>query len=219
MKLHLQEGVRDPAIFKAIFLAGGSGAGKSFVAHRTTEGHGFKVVNSDIILQLLLNKLSMHMDFAVYSSRDALLKDEVRNKARMLAQKQIEQYQQGKLGVVLDGTGKDYSKIALQRDKFLELGYDTYIIFVNTSLEVALERNRRRERRLSDPMVTKIWHQVQENIGKFQILFGRDNFYIVDNDHISDDVLNMLWIEVSKIAKQPPKNPVALQWIRQQGGR
>ena len=43
----LQEGVYDPNIFKAIFLAGGPGSGKSYVAKRTLGGQGLKVVNSD----------------------------------------------------------------------------------------------------------------------------------------------------------------------------
>ena len=36
----LQEGVYDPNIFKAFFLAGGPGSGKSYVARRTTGGMG-----------------------------------------------------------------------------------------------------------------------------------------------------------------------------------
>ena len=43
----LQEGVYDPNIFKAIFLAGGPGSGKSYVSGKITGGLGLKVVNSD----------------------------------------------------------------------------------------------------------------------------------------------------------------------------
>ena len=43
----LQEGVYDPNIFKAFFIAGGPGSGKSFVVRRTTGGLGLRVVNSD----------------------------------------------------------------------------------------------------------------------------------------------------------------------------
>ena len=43
----LDEGVYDPGIFKAIFLAGGPGSGKSYVASKTAGGHGFKFLNSD----------------------------------------------------------------------------------------------------------------------------------------------------------------------------
>ena len=52
----LQEGVYDPNIFKAIFLAGGPGSGKSYVAKRTLGGQGLKVVNSDDAFEKLLKK-------------------------------------------------------------------------------------------------------------------------------------------------------------------
>ena len=52
----LQEGVYDPNIFKAFFLAGGPGSGKSFVVRRTTGGLGMKIVNSDAAFERLLDK-------------------------------------------------------------------------------------------------------------------------------------------------------------------
>ena len=50
----------------------------------------------------------------------------------------------GRLGMVIDGTGRDYDKIANQKALLQQLGYDCYMIFVNTSLDVALERNAKR---------------------------------------------------------------------------
>ena len=44
---NLQEGLNDPNIFKAFFLAGGPGSGKSFVVRKTTGGTGLQIVNSD----------------------------------------------------------------------------------------------------------------------------------------------------------------------------
>ena len=60
----LLEGVNDPGIFKAIFLAGGPGSGKTFVAQKlfgipdglTTSAGGLKLVNQDTEFEYLLNK-------------------------------------------------------------------------------------------------------------------------------------------------------------------
>ena len=52
-KQNLDEGVFDPGIFKAIFLAGGPGSGKSYVAGKTTRGLGLKLINSDDTLERL----------------------------------------------------------------------------------------------------------------------------------------------------------------------
>ena len=46
-KITLKEGVYDPGIFKAFFLAGGPGSGKTFVTAQAFAGTGLKVVNSD----------------------------------------------------------------------------------------------------------------------------------------------------------------------------
>jgi len=55
----LQEGVYDPNIFKAIFLAGCAGSGKSYVARRTTCGLGMKMVNSDDMFEKMLKDAVM----------------------------------------------------------------------------------------------------------------------------------------------------------------
>ena len=43
----IQEGLYDPNIFKAFFMAGGPGSGKSYVVKKSTGGTGLKIVNSD----------------------------------------------------------------------------------------------------------------------------------------------------------------------------
>ena len=53
----LEEGVNDPAIFKAVFLAGGPGSGKSFMVGQTgLTGLGFKIVNSDTAFETAIKK-------------------------------------------------------------------------------------------------------------------------------------------------------------------
>ena len=48
-KSFLSEGKHDPSIFKAVFMAGAPGAGKSFVSDWMALGPqlGYKVINSD----------------------------------------------------------------------------------------------------------------------------------------------------------------------------
>jgi deoxyadenosine/deoxycytidine kinase len=55
------------------------------------------------------------------------------------------------------------------------------MIFVNTDLDTALKRNRMRARSLPDKEVESYWKQVQRNVGKFQRMFGQENFLVVDN--------------------------------------
>jgi thymidylate kinase len=122
----------------------------------------------------------------------------------------------GRLGQVIDGTGKNFDKIKGHRRLYQDLGYDTYMVFVNTSLEIALERNQMRERKLEDSMVEKMWRDVQDNLGKFQKLFGADRMLIVDNSEYGGNILQQIEKQVSKHLNKPIKNPLGKRWIQDQ---
>jgi shikimate kinase len=183
-KTFLDEGVNDPAIFKAVFLAGGPGSGKSFIVGKTgLTSMGFKVVNSDDAFESAMKKANMEMTpDNIFSPKG----QELRGKAKKLTGKKQDRYLMGRLGLVIDGTGKDPSKIVKQSKMIKELGYDVAMIFVNTDMETALNRNRMRARSLPDKEVESYWKAVQRNVGKFQTLFGKQNFLVVDNSEGKD---------------------------------
>ena len=58
---YLKEGIYDPGIFKAFFLAGGPGSGKSFVTQSAFAGTGLKVVNSDSAFESGLKKTNLSL--------------------------------------------------------------------------------------------------------------------------------------------------------------
>ena len=58
----LREGVYDPGIFKAFFLAGGPGSGKTFVTRSAFGGTGLKLVNSDASFERGLKKAGFKKD-------------------------------------------------------------------------------------------------------------------------------------------------------------
>ena len=209
----LQEGVYDPNIFKAFFIAGGPGSGKSFVVRKTTGGLGMKVVNSDDIFEKLLDKegLSKKMPESEKEPRDV-----VRQRAKELTAKKKANFVEGRLGLIIDGTGKDYDKIARQATKLKQLGYDIHMIFVNTSLDVALERNAKRSRTVPESVAIKSWNDVQRNIGKFSQYF-RQNFVVVDNnDPLENDgmIFNSVFKQIKYLANKKVANPIAKMWIK-----
>ena len=205
----LQEGVYDPNILKAFFLAGGPGSGKSFVVRKTTGGLGLKIVNSDNAFEKLLRDagLSLKMPPEEEEPRDV-----VRARAKAITKKQQANYIEGRLGLIIDGTGKDYDKIAKQATELKQLGYDVHMIFVNTSLDTALERNANRARSVPEPLVVKSWKSVQSNIGKFS-QYVRQNFVVVDNNDAGEDVFNKVFKQVMSLAKSRVQNNLGKQWI------
>ena len=205
----LQEGVYDPNIFKAFFLAGGPGSGKSYVVRKTTGGTGLKSLNSDEAFELLLKRagLSLKMPPEEFERKEVQ-----RARAKEITKARQANYLEGRLGLVIDGTGKDADKILKQKAGLEELGYDTYMIFVNTSLDVALKRNAARARRVAEPMVVKSWKDVQANIGKFSNMF-RAGFIVVDNNNAGEDVFNDVWKRVKGLLRKKVQNTRALSWM------
>ena len=100
-------------------MAGGPGSGKSFAVQKgigqaqskvRVTAQGLKVVNSDDIFEKYLKDahLIFKMDANQGKQRDAL-----RTRAKVVTKKRQDNYIEGRLGMVIDGTGKDYGKILL----------------------------------------------------------------------------------------------------------
>ena len=196
----ITEGVDDPGILKCVFLAGGPGSGKSYTAKEifgvgktstsSVSAGGLKLVNSDTAFEKGLKDNGIDMKLlGKYEKENPemwnfIAGDEnpnsIRNQAKKITKQQQAFYEAGRLGMIIDGTGDEVMKIKEKKKHAEALGYDCYMVFVNTSLEVALERNATRERTLSTERVTQIWKACQNNLGAFQSMFS-GNFIIVDN--------------------------------------
>ena len=205
----LQEGVYDPNIFKAFFLAGGPGSGKSYVVRKTTGGTGLKVVNSDNAFEKFLKDANLSLKMPE-DETDA--RKPVRDRAKEITKKQQANYLEGRLGLIIDGTGHNFDKIATQSNGLRQLGYDTHMIFVNTSLDVALERNASRSRSVPESIVVKSWRDVQSNIGKFNNHF-KGNMVIVDNNDAGDDILFGVFKRIKGLLRKKIQNNRAKAWI------
>ena len=206
----VEEGVYDPHIFKAVFMAGGPGSGKSHIAtSKLLKGNGLKVVNSDDIFEYKMKKAGLdHGDpEAIYSPQ-----------AKEMTGRMEQRYLDGRLGLIIDGTGRDVDKIARAKEKLVTMGYSCMMVFVNTSLDIAQERNLKRERTLPAEEVEKMWNAVQNNMMKFQQLFGDGKFQIVDNNGGLEDperAENFHKVEknITAFISRPPSNRYAKKWI------
>ena len=239
MKL-IKEGVEDKGILKAIFLAGGPGSGKTWVTRglygipkkMNFSAGGLKLVNQDTELEMLLKKyfgttdldnmpeeLFIDVTGVDFQEKSYDNTSGMRAFAKSLTKARMENYVRGRLGVIIDGTGHKYQSIAKKKQRMEDLGYDCYMVFVNTPLEIALQRNLERDRVVPEKIVRDSWHDVQQNLGGFQKLFGR-NFLIVDNAKTLDEDeaiknFNQLVKQgVNRFMKAPVKNSIGKKWIK-----
>ena len=215
-KQYIIEGVYDPNIFKAFFLAGGPGSGKSWVSERALSGMGLKVINSDNMFANALKKERMSLDFSQYNPKEIERRDEIRAKAKTRTGVQLKMALEGRLGLILDSTARDVSRIQSEANTMKHIGYDTFMVFVNTSLEVALKRNQMRARKLPDAIVINSHRQIQQNIGKLQRIFGTNNFVIVDNNKVAEDVNPSVHKAIRKMVNRKPTSYQAVSWIKRE---
>ena len=234
----LIEGVRDPGIFKGIFLAGGPGSGKTYVAQKlfgipdkvNVSKYGLKMVNQDTELEMFLKKYFGTVD--IDNMPDQLFRQltdptyddysGMRTRTKELSRTRLQNYLKGRLGVIIDGTGHKFKSVKDDKGMLEEMGYDTYMVFVNTSLEVALQRNEERPRTLPKKIVEQSWQDVQKNLAFFQGLFGGSNFLIVDNSKFLSEkeaikkFKMLMEMGLKKFLKKPIRNPIAKKWIQRQ---
>ena len=213
---YINEGVYDPSIFKAFFLAGGPGAGKSWVSARALSGMGLKVINSDNAFASKLKKEKMSLDFATHDEKEIIKRDKIRTKAKQVAGMQLGLALEGRLGIIIDSTARDVEKIQQEAQNLRAIGYDIHMVFVNTSLEVALERNKTRPRVLPDAVVINSHKQIQKNMGRLQRIFGVRNFIVVDNNEVAQDVNPTVHKRIRGMVNRAPTSYQAVRWIHRE---
>ena len=173
---------------KVIFLAGGAGSGKSNVVNKLgLEKQGFKIVNSDISLEWLKKNSGLPADMNDLTKEQLSELGRLQAQSRKISKGKMMKYQGNADGVVVDGTGGSIKAMEKLVKEFKDKGYDVSMVFVETSLETALERNaNRKERSLLDKIVVKNHEAVQGNKGGFKEMFG-ERFMEVKTDNLTQE--------------------------------
>jgi len=217
IRQYINEGVYDPGIFKAFFLAGGPGSGKTFVTSSAFAGTGLKIVNSDRSFERGLKQANLSLKMP---DEEEYFRNIIRQKAKTTTASALDTYIQGRLGLVIDATGRDLQLVQSQVALLRHIGYDCYMVFVNTSLDVAIERNKSRPRSIPEYIVKKNWQGVQANIGSFQRLFSPNKMLIVDNNRSEQELVTQTLNTASRFIRSrlrtKPESGIAMSWIKKE---
>ena len=216
-KEYITEGVYDPGIFKAFFLAGGPGSGKTFVTKSAFAGTCLKVVNSDAAFEQGLRQANLSLKMP---DEEEYFRNLIRDRAKATANTALDTYIKGRLGLVIDATGRDLQLVQSQVALLRHIGYDCYMVFVNTSLDVALERNATRGRSIPEYIVQRSWEGVQANIGAYQRLFSPNKMLIIDNNRSEKELVSQVLNTASRFIRSrlttKPQNGIAMNWIKKE---
>ena len=213
-KTFFQEGYYDPAIFKAIFLKGGPGSGKTFVAKKLgLASMGFSMINQDYPFEKKMKQLGLDMKMPTSELQQ---RDQLRKQTTDVVWSKFDKWIEQGLGIYMDITGADRKSVIADKTAIEAMGYDTAMDFVNTDLETAIARNSSRERTVDLSIVKSKWNETQQNVGFYSAAF-RGNFFTVDNGKHSDPTpqINFVYKKLSAWSKQRPTNRIAAKKIEQ----
>lgn len=195
---YLVEGIEDRGIFKAVFLAGHPGSGKSYTLSRIKSGQiEPRIVNTD--------KFVEH-----YKNADWM---KIGDRVRRLNNSQLVLYLNSMLPLAIDGTSGSISAMLRRRGLLESMGYDTAMVFVNTDLETALKRIQQRERKVDEDFVRKSFRQLNANKSFYRGKF--DTFIEVENGEgeLTDKAINHAFKFVKAFYDSPVKNPIGKRRI------
>lgn len=198
----IQEGVHDVGIFKAVFMAGSPGSGKSTVRRILFGGMGFKTVDADEIRAAWI-KLGREGDYQKYGE---------------IVRKQRQSYMDQRLGLIMDTTAWWLPSIKETTHQLQDMGYDVGMVHVWTPLDVAMNRVTSRAqltgREVPEEEITKRYQALKDNTKHYAEMFG-DHYWFVDNSG-EQPKLDRIQRSMLRWIKSPPSSPIAQQWIASQ---
>ncbi|HUS50949.1 MAG TPA: AAA family ATPase [Candidatus Paceibacterota bacterium] len=211
--MNINEGIYDKGIFKAIFLAGGPGSGKSFFKKKFLGN--FKSLDADQLGEFKLKKENIPLDINKRNTpEEKKMASKLSRKAwKTTFNKKLPLFLEGRLPIVIDRTGVNYEPIAIQKRTLEDLGYETKMIFVDTPLDIALKRNETRDRTLSNKLVKDYHVKVRTNLDNYKLLFGNNNFIAINNSKEGEDPeWNKEWVRINKWFNTPVNNKKVQEW-------
>ena len=208
----IQEGVYDPGTFKAVFLSGGPGSGKSAVVKKLAlTALGLKMVNTDKAFENGLKKAGMSLDLR---GADFDKIDPIRAKAKKITAKNMDNYIDSRLGMIFDTTSANLTKVRSYKTMLDKIGYESKMIYVSATLDNAQKRNASRPRKLPQEIVKQDWDNAQKNAQSLKKIFGRDYIEVTNDDDLKSlqRKSTSLFSKLMSWTTSFPKNKFALNW-------
>lgn len=184
--------------------------------------HGLKVFNSDKEFEHLLKKAGINADlrnlnneemWRIYANENP---ESIYTQAKIKAAKKYKNYLDNRMGMLIDITARNKQRVVNLKTELEEMGYDTYMVFVNTTLEEAIRRNEKRERKLKEKTIRDMWYEVQNNVDFFKNLFGNNLLIVNGNVPLTNGKLKLepsVYKLANKWIKSKVDNHVAQEWI------
>ena len=186
----------DRGLFKAIFVTGGPGSGKDIIIREAiAEGNAVEM-NSVQAYEYLMDKQRL-----AEQTRD-IRREAIRNRGPL----------------IINGPADDHTRIITIKEELEELGYETSMVFVDTTNEASKERNERLTKTLAESVRRDKWMLSQANKEAYSQNFS--NFIYFDNsrslEQIEEDVTET-YHQLNSFIEQDKYGDVAEEWLKNHG--
>jgi len=206
--LSINEGIQDKGILKSCFMGGSPGSGKTYVSNKIKSGQiEPRIVNTDKMLEFI----SKNMDVDINKIMDDWSK--YSEKIKTLSKNQLSLYLNSMLPLFVDSTSSNPPSVFRRQGILKSIGYDVAFVWVDTSLETALERNRQRERNVDEDFLKKVHTKIQDLKPYYKSEFN--NFFEVKNNEgeLNDDAILKAFRKVNSFFNSDVKNPIGSSLI------
>ena len=126
----------------------------------------------------------------------------------------LEMHINNQLGVIIDGTAANYTKIEREKKILEDLGYSTMMIAVSVPVDVALDRNQARgekgDRSIHPDAVKRTCERLNPNFSKYAQLWGEDYIEIDNTRPIAETLSAHILSKIDAFISSPlPTNKAA----------
>lgn len=198
-ELEVNESIEDRGIFKAVFMAGFPGAGKTYTVSKVKSGQiEPRMVNVDTYVEHKDPEGKNYMGFY--------------DRAKVLIESKLVLYLNSLLPLAVDVTSAQTNTVIRRYNILENVGYDMGMIFVNTSPETAWERIQKRPRKVAREDFDNYYEQIRKTKN---FLRNKFPFYIeVNNDigELTDEAVLHAFKKVSYFYDSKIKNPIGQEY-------
>lgn len=171
----LQEAIKGNKYpFKAIFVFGPAGAGKSYLSDEIIGVPSeFRVSNPDISIERQFGDFGLSMKFAGEEDLSNFLQQQTfREKMQQKTRKETENWLLTATPVVFDTTGEKTKKMIGRINELAKAGYDIAIMQINVPEEISVQRDQDRARTVGAPTAT-INQRYQQEVAQERRYFNQ----------------------------------------------
>jgi len=183
-------------LFKAIFVTGGPGSGKDIIIREAIAENRSVELNSIQAFDYLMDKQKLSEKTTDYR------REAIRSRGPL----------------IINGPADDHSKMITIKEELEELGYDTIMIFVDTTNETSKIRNKSLAKMVSESVRFEKWELAQASKESYRQNFAK--FINFDNsatlESIEEDITDTYQI-INRFIDERNYTDVAFSWMENHG--